>query len=303
MKFVFIFLAFVFKIDAQEVLLDGTIYDQKTKKTISYVHISIMNTLKEASTDERGYFFIDVPAAYLEKKVHLSALGYKDTIVAIDKIVAEKQFGMVEEPYELDDVIVSKPSGELEVLHPIASSDLESGFPSATTPWILATYFSNLDAKKKYVNKITVFLKKDENFKRPVSKFRLRVYDVDTITKKPSCDLLHESMVLEVLTESDFVSVDLSDFNIEMPRKGIYIGLEWLFVPYNWYVIKGKDPISNELTVENGFAPTFGGVYNKNQNSKVMVYRMGEWTDYRVEPEENTENLVPAVSLRLSKEK
>ncbi len=54
--------------------------------------------------------------------------------------------------------------------------------------------------------------------------------------------------------------------------------------------------------VENRFAPTFGAVYNKNQNFKTMVYGMGSWTDFMVRSKDNSENLIPAISLKLLKE-
>ena len=303
MRFFLLFFFFVFTITAQEVLIDGTIYDSKTQETVPYVSVSFLNTLKGASTDEKGYFFIDVPSAFLEKKVYLSSLGYKDTIVAVKQIVTDKKFYMEQESFELDEVIVAKSLGDSFVLNPIASYDLKSGFASSSTPWVLATYYPNIGAQKKYINKVTVFFQKDDSFKRKASKFRIRVYNVDPETKKPKTDLLRKSIILEAFAENDFVSIDLSAFNIKMPREGIYIGLEWLFVPYNWYALKFKDPISNELTLEDRFAPTFGGIYNKNQNFKVMVYGMGDWTDFKVKSKDNTKHLIPAVSLKLSKEK
>jgi len=54
--------------------------------------------------------------------------------------------------------------------------------------------------------------------------------------------------------------------------------------------------------VEDRFAPTFGAVYNKNQNFKTMVYGMGSWTDFKVKSKDNSENLIPAISLKLLKE-
>lgn len=303
MKFFFLLFFSVVSVSAQEILIDGTIYNAKTQEPIPYVNVSFLNTLKGASTDEKGYFFVDVPTSFLEKKVHLSSLGFKDTIVDVKKIVADKKFGMVEESFELDEVVVAKSLGDSYVLNLIGSYDLKSGFSSSSTPWVLATYYPNIGASKKYVNKVTVFFQKNEGFKRRASKFRIRVYDVDPVTKKPTKDLLHKSIILETFAENDFVSIDLSAFNIKMPKQGLYIGLEWLFVPYNWYAIKGKDPLTSKLTIEDRFAPTFGGVYNKNQNFKVMVYGMGEWTDFKVKSKDNTKHLVPAVSLKLSKEK
>lgn len=292
----------VLSLHAQEVLFEGYVFDNKTRAPIPYVNLSFLNTLKGTSTDEKGHFFMDLPTPYLEKQVHISSLGYKDTIVVASQLYSEKRFDMVEESFELDEVVVSEALGNVDVLNPINSYSLTSGFSSSSTPWVLAMYFPNIGAQKKYVDELTVFLTKNEGFQREVAKFRIRIYDVDEATGKPGRDLLRKSIVLEHQMEEDYVSLDVSAFHIEIPRTGIYIGLEWLFVPYNWYKETTKHPITNKLIVEDRFAPTFRGLYTQNRNYRVMVYGMGEWTDFKVRSRNNTENFIPAVSLKLKKE-
>lgn len=287
---------------AQEVLFEGHVYDEKTKEPIPYVNLSFLNTLKGSSTDEQGHFFLDVPTHFLDRQVHISSLGYNDTIVDARTLYTSKRMNMVEESFELDEVVVTENFGNSDVLNPISSYSLTSGFSSSATPWVLGLYFPNIGAQKKYVDKVTVFLKKNENFKRASAKFRIRIYDVDPLTKKPSGDLLRKSIVLEHNVEKDYVSIDLAAFNIEMPQAGIYVGLEWLFVPSNWYIKNEVDPISNKKIVEDRFAPTFRGVYTQNQNYKVMIYGMGEWTDFKVRSRNNSQNFIPAVSLKLKRE-
>ena len=296
------FLLLTINLSAQEVLFEGHVLDHKTKKPIPFVNLSFLNTLKGTSTDEKGHFFLDLPTPFLEKQVHISSLGYNDTIVVAKDIFKAKRFEMVEESFELEEVVVSGSFGSSDVLNPISSYSLTSGFSSSSTPWVLVLYFPNIGAQEKYIDKVTVFFQKNNKFKRPTSKFRLRIYDVDSKTKKPNNDILRKSIVLESDVEEDFVSIDLGALHLKIPESGIYIGVEWLFVPYNWYRNTVKDPISKKNMVEDRFAPTFGAVYNKNQNYKAMVYGMGEWTDFKVKSKDNTENLIPAISLKLLKE-
>lgn len=302
MKHLIFPLLVAFQMHAQEVLFEGHVYDYKTKAPIPYVNLSFLNTLKGTSTDDEGHFFMDLPESYLDRKVHISSLGYKDTIVVAQQIFAAKRFEMVEESFELDEVVVSESLGDSYVLNPIASNSITSGFSSSVTPWVLALYFPNIGAQKKYVEKVTVFLNKTEKFKRTVSKFRIRIYDVDSKTKKPHKDLLRKSFVLEHLIDKDFVSLDLSSLNIEVPKDGIYVGLEWLFIPSNWYMQTEVHPINNKNVIEDRFAPTFAGMYTRNQNYKVMIYGMGEWTDFKVKSRNNDRNFIPAISLKLKKE-
>ncbi len=296
------FLLLTLNLSAQEILFEGHVFDHKSKQPIPYVNLSFLNTLKGTSTDEKGHFFLDLPTPYLEKKVHISSLGYKDTIVVAKDIFKAKRFEMVDESFELDEVVVSESFGNSDVLNPISSYSLTSGFSSSATPWVLALYFPNIGAQEKYIDKVTVFLQKNNKFKRPTSKFRLRIYDVDTETKKPNNDVLLKSIVLESNVEEDFVSIDLGPLHLIISESGIYIGVEWLFVLNNWYRNTIEHPISKKKIVEDRFAPTFGAVYNKNQNFKAMVYGMGSWTDFKVKSKDNSENLIPAISLKLLKE-
>ncbi len=295
-------LLMAFQMQAQEVLFEGHVYDGKTKEPIPYVNLSFLNTLKGSSTDEQGHFYLDIPTHFLERQVHISSLGYNDTIIDAKVLYESKRIDMIEESFELDEVVVVENFGNSDVLNPISSYSLTSGFSSSATPWVLGLYFPNIGAQKKYVDKVTVFLKKNENFKRESAKFRIRIYDVDPVTKKPSGDLLRKSIVLEHNVKKDYVSIDLAAFNIEVPQRGIYVGLEWLFVPSNWYIQKEINPLTNKKMVEDRFAPTFRGIYTQNQNYKVMIYGMGEWTDFRVRSRNNSQNFIPAISLKLIKE-
>lgn len=302
MKYLLFCLFAAIQLQAQEVLFEGHVYDGKTNEPIPYVNLSFLNSLKGTSTDEQGHFYLDIPTHFLDRQVHISSLGYNDTIVEAKTLYESKRFNMTEESFELDEVVVTQKLGDSDVLNPISSYSLTSGFSSSSTPWVLALYFPNIGAQKKYVDKVTVFLKKNENFKRESAKFRIRIYDVDEVTKKPNRDLLRKSIVLEHNVEHDYVSIDLSAFNIEIPKAGIYVGLEWLFVPSNWYMQTEINAITNKKEVEDRFAPTFRGVYSQNQNYKAMIYGMGEWTDFKVRSRNNTKNFIPALSLKLKKE-
>jgi len=208
---------------------------------------------------------------------------------------------MVEATFELEEVVVAKNLGDSQVLNPISSNSITSGFDSSSTPWVLALYFPNIGAGKKYLETVTVFFRNKNEFTRDRAKFRLRFYSVNPNTKKPEKDLIQKSIILESVKSYDYTSIDLSSLKMRIPEEGIYIGLEWLFIPYNWYKKDEKDQLINKQRVEDRFAPTFGGMYSKNQNFKVMIYGMGEWRNFEVRSKNNTENFIPAISAKIAK--
>ncbi|WP_339840733.1 carboxypeptidase-like regulatory domain-containing protein [uncultured Maribacter sp.] len=288
---------------AQEILIEGHVLEENSQTPIPYANISFLRTLKGTSSNDEGYFYVDVSESFLERDVHISALGFKDTILSAKSISDNKKIFLKEDTFELEEVVVSHSLGDSQVLNPISSYSIKSGFSSAKTPWVLALYFPNIGAAKKYLEKITVHVQQNSRFKRTSSKFRLRVYDVDKGTKKPNHDLIRKSIILESSDTEDFVSIDLSSMGIRIPDEGIYVGLEWLFLPFNWYTNAYEHPISKKKVLEDRFAPTFAAVYQKNQNFKTMVYGMGEWSDFAIKAPGNNENLIPAISLKMSKKR
>ncbi len=296
-------LFFAYTGSAQSVFFEGYVVDSKSDSPIPYANLSFLNSLKGTSSDENGYFYLEIPEAFLQKKVHISSLGYKDTIALGASLQLAKRIKMVEETYALDEVVVAQSLGDSQVWNPISSYGIKSGFSSAATPWVLALYFPNMGAATKYLETITIFMRNEGKFKSGSSKFRLRIYDVDSKTKKPNRDLTQKSIVLESNSDADFVSIDVASMGIKVPREGIYIGLEWLFLPSNWYVNSYEHAITKRNVSEDRFAPTFAAVYQKNQNFKTMVYGLGEWSDFAIKSRGNGQNLVPAISIKISKKK
>lgn len=285
----------------QNIDFDGSVVDSKTNQPIPYVNISFLSTLTGTSTTEDGKFSLEIPKSYLTKKIHVSSLGYKDTILEAKVLYESRLLKMKEASFELEEVVVAKNLGDSQVLNPITSYSITSGFDSSSTPWVLALYFPNIGASKKYLEKVTVFFREKNEFTRNRAKFRLRFYSVNPSTKKPEKDLVQKSIILESVKSYDYTSIDLTSLKLKMPQEGIYVGLEWLFIPYNWYKKDEKDLITNKQRIEDRFAPTFGGTYSKNQNFKVMIYGMGEWREFKVKSKDNNQNFIPAVSAKIVK--
>ncbi len=301
MRLIVLFLLIPFCCIAQRVDFEGYVVDSSTEEPIPYVNISFLNTLWGTSTDESGHFLLEIPENLIQNKIHVSSLGYQDTILVAEQLYKSKKLKMVESTFELEEVVITEDIGDAGVLNPINSKSITSGFDSSSTPWILALYFPNIGTAKKYLNKVTVFFRENKSFIGEHSKFRLRFFDVDSV-KMPGRDLTKKNVILEQ-HDKDYVMLDVSEMNIQIPEKGIYIGLEWLFIPSNWYKKREVDNLTAKTIVEDRFAPTFAGVYSQNFNYRTVIYGMGEWRDFKVFSRSKNENFIPAVSLRISSER
>ncbi|MEO9511202.1 MAG: hypothetical protein ABJN84_15005 [Flavobacteriaceae bacterium] len=85
------------------------------------------------------------------------------------------------------------------------------------------------------------------------------------------------------------------------PKNGIYIGLEWLFIRSNWCKRREKDKITQKESWGHRFDLAFGGVYTQNSSYEFMICGMGKRSEFIVKSFSNQENLIPAISLKISK--
>lgn len=301
MRSLLIALFFVYGSTAQEIDFKGSVIAADTNEPIPFVNLSFLNTFKGTSTNEDGVFNMELAKEYLNTTIHISSLGYKDTIVSAQWLYTKKKIALLTDSFALEEVVLTENLTDSYFLNPVASRSITSGFTSSSTPWVLALYFPNEEEGERIASSITVYFQKDKKFKRDIAKFRLRLYSVDPVTKEPNVDLLRKSIVLETQMNKEFVRIDIADFGVKFPKDGLFIGLEWLFVPYNWYTETVVHPTSNQAVLEDRFAPTFGGIYQENKKYKLMVYGMGVWRDFGVTSPDDSKNLVPAISLKVSK--
>ncbi|KQC29602.1 carboxypeptidase-like regulatory domain-containing protein [Flagellimonas eckloniae] len=301
MRFFLLVLLLPFVSFSQNIDFDGYVLDAKTNEPIPYVNISFLNTLKGTSSDEKGHYFLEIQKEFLEKDVHVSSLGYKDVVIKASDLFNTKLILLDAATFELEEVVVMDNLSNSQVLNPIGSNKITGGFNSSSTPWILALYFPNMDSSKKYVEKVTIFFRNNTGQTLSSSKFRLRLFNVDYTHKTPNDDLVQKSLILDVKKNQEYVSIDLSRLRIKVPKEGIYNGLEWLFIPSNWYKKINKNEVTQKEIWEDRFAPTFGGIYTKNRDYRFMVYGMGEWNDFTINSFSNQEKFIPAISLKISK--
>lgn len=59
--------------------------------------------------------------------------------------------------------------------------------------------------------------------------FRVRVYEVDSATGGPGKDLLNTSVFVKVTHNDTWLEVNLDSFKIEVPARGIFVAMEWLY--------------------------------------------------------------------------
>jgi len=87
--------------------------------------------------------------------------------------------------------------------------------------------------EKSRLLKIRYYMKDYTGENRNHHPFRVRVYDKDTINQTIGKDLLGDNLIVS-LNKGHWLEVDISKYNIELSRNGIFVGLEIL--PKDYYI-------------------------------------------------------------------
>jgi hypothetical protein len=291
-KKVFLLLFITGQVFSQQITFKGTLLDVKTKEPIVYANISFLQTTKGISTTEKGDFFMYINKKYLKGKVHISCLNYKDTIVnALD--INNTTLFMLSKEIVLDEAVITKRVDKSILVDRVKRK--VHGVHSAGMR-MMAKYFPNTKKLQccNYISKVSIYFSKRHNKK---SKFRVRIFDKDEKTGLPKNDLLNVNLPVTISEGQLQTEIDLSNYSIEMPKNGLFIAFEKLFIPFNEY---GKRQAESDSEVL--YAPIIGFTkYNyKKPKDRTFYYVKGIWTESALNKISRFRKFAPAISLTLS---
>lgn len=269
----------------------GVVKDSISGEPIPYVNIWVESETIGTTSETNGSFSLDIKE---EKLLVFSALGYeiKKASSKTDLILLKPKV------FELNEVVVTFPkkTKELEIgeAHKVHISQL-----SGNKPWIYAKLF-NYDEKymeTPFIKKIVFYSNSDIKG----AKIKLRIFGInDSI---PSEDLINEDIIVTVKEGMKKNTIDVSSYNIEFPKKGIVIGLEWLIIEENKYFFTYKDPKTKQKVSLENYAPSL--VINHSPDEISFTYSKGRWYKHKrhssnYKKEWNNKVDTPAINLILT---
>ncbi|MGK0455380.1 MAG: hypothetical protein ACJAYY_002875 [Paraglaciecola sp.] len=294
MKNILFFLFISTQLFSQKIEFKGKLVDSKTQDPVVYANISFLNSNKGISSNEEGTFSMNLNEKYLEFKVHVSCLNYKDTLV-FAKDLYKKTLFLKSLNIVLDEITLTKRIEKSVVLGEVKSS-VEGVHTSGMR--MLAKYFPR-DKRVSccsYLETLEIHFSK-RNAHRKKAKFRIRVFTKDNETGLPKEDILNINLPVEIKEGQKITTIDISNYNLEMPENGVFIAFEKLFIPFNEY---GE----NNKATENEFyyAPIIGyAKYSKkDRNDNFYLYTKGKWQLSPLNRIKEMKKYAPAISLTLS---
>lgn len=259
----------------QQKLYKGKLIDAISKEPVAYANISFIEIKKGISSMKDGRFELEITNKDMARKIHISCLNYQDTIFLVNDLIKTKVIHLTPKEYQLEEIVITKKLTKEVEVDRYRRRDIKFSFGATKGhPWIITKFFKYETSYEEtpYVKDVTVYL--SSWLMRKKGRFRLRFYTVDSLTGRPKEDLIRDNIIVDVKKRNGKVEVDVSKYNLEIPERGMFIGVERLEIPYNFheytYTIEGSRKKYKGISV----SPSIGAV---NTMDSIYTFRRGKW--------------------------
>ncbi|WP_310555278.1 carboxypeptidase-like regulatory domain-containing protein [Flavobacterium sp.] len=283
-KKIIVFLFFVsFSISAQ---IKGIVVDQYNNP-IAYVNVSVENENIGTSTEENGQFVINVNDK--NKNLVFSALGFEQKTIKATEAEIVKLNAVT---YELNEVVLSNKKETKKIEIGQTENQIYQAFDNG--PRMDAKYFQYNPSYKKtrFIKQVSVYT----DSKIEEASIKIHFYDVDS-TGFPGKELLDKNFIVSVKKGQRRTIFNVSDFNLSIAKKGIFVGVERLIIEKNKFQKTTTDLISKTTKTQNTYFPIILCAYV--ERPFLWTFYGGKWNKLRSKTP-NTKVFEPAINLILT---
>jgi len=280
-----LFILFVFSsidIFSQKYFLEGTVKDQNGDP-ISYVNVASLNSNVGSVTNKEGYFALEIKHG---DSIKLSHICYDSRTVVAEKDSSNTNIILDSSVFDLNQVAVL---GSQEISQKSKIKDVG--------------YFKH-KGKSSYNlgpgNQLGVFIENThnldgliKNIKIKIAKkgkcsgeIRVRLLNTSIEKFQPDQDLIQDNLIFPISTIRKNLIIDVSNYNIIFPKKGLFVIVEWLY----------SDDICEEKSSMRHFS--IASTLGVNKNLVWLSYMDKKWSKKPVFSNMNIPNFVtPKISL------
>ncbi len=249
--------------------LKAVIIDSETNEKVRYVNIWVENENIGTTSNENGEFELQFDG---RKTIVFSAIGFETKKISSDSIKSILELKPL--ITELDEIVInSKKTTEELIIGQFKKSKINFYFGCGTNPWMTARFFEYDESYDK-----TLFLKKIRlltNSDIEDSKFNIRFYDINE-NGEPDGYIYDENVIGVAKKGKKVTEIDISDLNIEFPKKGFFIAIEWLIIESNKYEFNYTMKDSKKKIEGISYEPMLGTVpVESDKNS--WIFNQGKW--------------------------
>jgi len=270
--------------------IKGIVVDENNKP-ISYVNIWVENENNSTTSEENGEFTIN---CLPNKNLIFSALGYeKKTVKAAE---SEKVILKIN-ALELKEVVIEKRFETRQI--EIGKVKIESYQAFENGPRIDAKFFpyDPKYKKTKYIKQVAIIT--DSQLES--SSFKIHFYGVNP-DGSPGEELLKKDYLVSVRKGAKKGYFNVVDFNLRMPKTGIFVGFEKLIIERNKLEKEVVDSNTKATVIQKMYFPYV--LYKYVERDFIYTFSGGKWNKQTKQdianPSDKMSVYEPAINLILT---
>jgi len=262
----------------------GIVVDEYDKP-IPYVNIWVEGENIGTSSEEDGRFIIDINDK--NKNLLFSIIGFEKKKVKVSqasKVVLQSITN------ELEEVVIFNKKETKQIEIGVIENSVFQAFENGPKNDIKFFPYNPKFSKTKYIKQVKIAT--DSKIETATIKFHF--YSVDE-NGFPGKELLKKDLIVNIKNGGKSSKVNVSDYNLTMPKNGIFVGFEKLMIENNKLERTSIDRNTNKLTTQKLYYPFV--LYNYVQNPKTFSFLGGKWEPNN---DNKTSRYEPAITLILS---
>jgi hypothetical protein len=235
---------------SHNIYIKGKLCRYGTTEPVSFAGIEMKRAGKGIISDENGFFSIDINPQFENDTLCVSSINFKSILIPVKELTLPglHTFYMVQRTYALPDIEIKASMLKREVVgnHKLFSA---GAFYLDTHGQQTALHIYKGKNQNGRLLSASFYLSGKGNTDAP---FRVHVYAVDTVTGKPTEELLPEMIIIKPQNGKGWYKIDLANYRINMPETGLFIGIEGIFPgDYESSFIEGNEEPGNPGTENN----------------------------------------------------
>jgi hypothetical protein len=260
--FVPLFFLFSLSLSAQ---IKGVVIDSLSGKPIPYVNIVVENESIGSTSEEDGSFV--VYTSEKSKRLLFSALGFEKKTVPVNE-TKTVQLKPIE--YELQEVMISNRLQTKEIEIGKTNSAISQAFDYG--PRIDTKFFPYLPQykKTKFIKQVSIVT--DNKIEDALIKIHLYEVNDDGF---PGKELIEKELFVTIQKGTRTHKIDVSKYNLVIPKKGIFIGFEKLLIERNKLEKTITDSNTKTTKVVRTYYPYV--LYNYIERPFLFTFVGGKW--------------------------
>lgn len=252
-----------FSVTAQ---IKGVVIDSLSGKPVPYVNIWVVNENISTTSEENGEFTIH--GAEKNKMLLFSVLGFeKKTIKASE----EMKVTLKPTAYQLDEIVVApQRRGTKEIEIGQGENKIYQAFDNSPRIDIKFFPYNSAYRKTKFIKQVSI----QTDSKIPDARIKIHFYNVDP-NGFPGEELLDKDYIVSVKNGVRKNFFDVTELNLAMPKKGLFVGFEKLIIEKNKIEKTVTDLNTNKTQIQRTYAPFV--LYSSAEKEFSFLFSGGKW--------------------------